>query len=410
MSIEIRACPPERFIELLKSSEIGFSEDLPDDMIGRIERVADKERWFAPFDGDRIVGSSGIFTLRLSVPGGELPTGGITFVTVMPSHRRRGLMSGMMRLMIDDCHRRSEPLAALWAAEGAIYQRFGFGLATVCANLQAENHEIGFTREWPTEGSCRLLPVGEGRDLVTAVYEAARTQRAGFLGRSPEWWTGVLPLAEKDARGGEARRLVVYETADGPEAYAVYKAKAEWDHRGPGGTARVEEAIASTPRGMREIWRFLLGVDLVRMVKAPRLPVDHPLFSLVTEPRRLGATIGDGLWLRIVDAAAALEGRSYGIDGHGAGSLTLDLRDDYCPWNAGKWRVEVADGRAHVARTEAAASLALDANDLGAMYLGGVSATALAAAGRVVELEPGALAVADGLFVTALKPWCPQEF
>src|ERR1035437_8320376 len=166
MSVEIRVCPPERFVELLKTSEIGFSEDMADDMIGRVERVADKERWFAPFDGDRMVGASGIFTLRMRVPGGELPTGGITLRTFLPPHRQRGLMSGMMRLMIDDCHRRGEPLAALWASEATIYQRFGFGLATDDFHLDAEIRSITFAREWPREGSCRLLPAGEGLDLV----------------------------------------------------------------------------------------------------------------------------------------------------------------------------------------------------------------------------------------------------
>jgi predicted acetyltransferase len=70
----------------------------------------------------------------------------------------------------------------------------------------------------------------------------------------------------------------------------------------------------------------------------------------------------------------------------------------------------VTDGRAAVARTEGAADLALDANDLGSLFLGGCTATALASAGRVVELRPGALSVADGLFPTAIAPWCPQEF
>jgi predicted acetyltransferase len=172
----------------------------------------------------------------------------------------------------------------------------------------------------------------------------------------------------------------------------------------------VDEAIASTPRGTREIWRYLLEVDLVRTLKTWRLPVDHPIFLLTDEPRRLGTTAGDGLWLRIVDAAAALAGRTYGIDGHGEGSLILDLRDEYCPWNAGRWRLDVADGRPAVARTEGAADLALDANDLASLFLGGYTATALAAAGRVVQLRPGALAVADGLFPTATAPWCPQEF
>jgi predicted acetyltransferase len=410
MSVDIRVCPPDRFADLFKTAEIAFGEDLPDDLVGRIERVADKDRWLGAFDGGRIVATSGVHTMRLRVPGGELPTGGVTFVTVLPSHRRRGLMSGMMRLMIDDCHRRGEPLAALWAAEGAIYQRFGFGLGTVCFNAEAEVRSVGIARKWPREGSCRLLPAGEGLDLVAPIFDAARAERAGMMARTREWWTGVLPLANKDARGGEARRLVVYESADGPEAYAVYKTKPEWNVRGPAATLTVEEAIASTPRGMREIWRFLLEVDLVRVLKASRLPADHPLFLLVDEPRRLGTTVGDGLWLRVVDVAAALEGRTYGIDGRGSGRLTLDLRDEYCPWNAGRWSVEVEVGRARVARTEADADLELDANDLAALFLGGFTATALASAGRVVELEPGSLAVANGLFPTASKPWCPQEF
>lgn len=410
MSVEIRVCPPDRFVELLKTSEIGFSEDLPDDMIGRVECVADKERWWAPFDGDRMVGSGGIFTMRLKVPGGELPAGGITFVTVLPSHRRRGLMSGMMRLMIDDCRKRGEPLAMLWAAEGAIYQRFGFGQATSSFNLEAEVRAISFTREWPREGACRLLPAGEGLGLVMPVYEAAKSGRSGFIGRTPDWWVGVLPLAEKDAKGGEARRLVVYESEAGPEAYAVYKTKSEWNVRGPGGTLTVEEAIGCTPRGTREIWRYLLEVDLVRTLKTQRMPADHPLFTLVAEPRRLGTTVGDGLWLRIVDVKAALEGRTYGLDGNGAGRLTLDLRDEYCPWNAGRWLIHADGGRATVSRVEGDADLSLDANDLAAMFLGGTSAAALADSGRVAQLRPGGLSTADSLFATSLKPWCPQEF
>ena len=410
MGIETRVCPPERFVELLKLAEIAFGDDTTDDLIGRLERLADKERWFAPFDGDQMVGTSGVFSMRLKVPGGELPTGGISWVSVLPSHRRRGLMSGMMRLMIDDCHRRGEPLAALWASEGAIYQRFGFGLATMSLNLEAETAAVGFARGWPREGTFRILPAGEGLDLVAPVYDAARAGHAGFLARTPDWWVGILPRVEKDAKGGEARRLVLFETADGPEAYAVYKAKADWNVRGPASTLLVAEAIGSTPRGTREIWRYLLEIDLVRTLKAWRLPADHPLFLLSAEPRRLGTTVGDGLWLRIVDVAAALAGRIYGTDGHANGGLTIELRDDYCTWNAGRWRLDVSDGHAQVARTDGEADLALNANDLASLFLGGFSATALAGAGRVAELRPASLTVADALFSTALTPWCPQEF
>jgi len=410
MATEIRLVPADRFAELFKTAEIAFSEDIPDDLIARIEQLADKDRFWAAIDDDRFVGTSGVFTQRLSVPGGEVAAGGVTFVTVLPSHRRRGLMSGMMRAMIDDCHRRHEPIAMLWAAEGAIYQRFGYGMATYCVNLEAETRSIAFTRDWPREGHVRLLPAGEGRDAIDPVYQAVRSSRAGFLMRDERWWPGVLPNPEKDIKGGEARRLAVFEADSGPEGYAVYKTKAEWNVRGPAGTVVVDEAMASTPRGWREIWRYLFEVDLVRTLKTWRLPADHPVFTLVSEIRRLGATFGDGLWVRIVDVPAALEARTYGSDGRGRGTLVFELADTYCPWNAGRWRLDVVDGRARVERTDAPADLALDANDLGAMYLGGFRASALAVSGRVAERRPGGLALADGLFGAALLPWCPQEF
>ena len=186
MSGEIRVCPPDRFPELLRTAEVAFSEDVPDDMIERVQRVSDPARFVCAMDRDRFVATGGVFTVRLSVPGGDLPAGGVTWVTVLPSHRRRGILRGMMRLMVDDCHARNEPLAMLWASEGSIYQRFGYGMATVCVNLEAETASARYAREWPVEGSCRLLRTGEGLDLIAPVYEAVRNQRAGFLSRTPD--------------------------------------------------------------------------------------------------------------------------------------------------------------------------------------------------------------------------------
>ncbi|HEX7611976.1 MAG TPA: GNAT family N-acetyltransferase [Candidatus Limnocylindrales bacterium] len=410
MSVEIRVCPPERFAEFLRMDEITFSEDTSDELIKRIEAVSDKERFVCAMEDDQFVATGGVFGVHLTVPWGDMPAGGVTWVSVLPTHRRRGLMSQMMRRMIDDCHRRGEPIAMLWASEGAIYQRFGFGVGTFSVNLEAEPKAFRFARDWPIEGRFRLLPAGEGREVVEPVYEAARAQRSGFLSRTPDWWLGILPDAEKDKKGGEAKRLVVYETDAGAEAYAVYKTKPEWGVSGRSHQLIVDEAIGSTPSGTREIWRYLLSVDLVRTVKTRRLPSDHPLLVLAAEPRRLGATMGDGLWIRILDVAAALQGRKYGIDGHGRGRVTFDLRDEFCSWNAGRWSLEVEDGRALVTRTDTEADLALDANDLASLFLGGFTATALSAAGRVVEMRPGGLSTADSLFPTALKPWCPQEF
>jgi predicted acetyltransferase len=410
MSIEIRSCPPDRWLDFLSVAEYVFGETMTPELAQRFGRICDLERFPAVFDGDRIVAISGVLTVDLTVPGGKVPAGGVTVVGVLPSHRRQGLMSSLMRRMVDDCHQRGEAVAILWASEGRIYQRFGYGLASLAMSLHAEKPHTAYARGWERQGSFRLLAQDEAREVVAPIYEAVRPHRAGFLSRTPEWWPGILEDDDKEKKGGEAKRIVVYETDEGPEAYAVYRVKADWSERGAEGILTVNEAVAATPRGTREIWRYLFDVDLMRTLKASLLPVDHPVLALTAEPRRLGVTIGDGLWLRLIDLSKALAGRTYGLDGHAAGRLSLDLRDEYCAWNAGRWTLDVTDGRARVARSKGEADLALEANDLGALYLGGFTATALAQAGRIVELRAGGLATADRLFATALAPWCPQEF
>ena len=410
MSTEIVKVPPDRWAEYMSVAELVFGETVTPEATERWRRLSDLERFFTTMDErNRMVATGGLLTFNLTVPGGDMPAGGVTFVAVLPSHRRRGILRAMMRRMIDDIHERGEPIAILWASEGSIYQRFGYGLATYSVNLEAETRLCGYARDWPSEGSFRLLTQEEAAGVIAPIYDTARAQRAGFLGRTPEWWVTIAQDEDKK-KGAEAKRIVVYETADGPEAYAIYKTKGEWNARGSVSSLSVDEAFGTTPRGTREIWRYLLDVDLMVQLKSWHLPPDHPLLMLAAQPRRLGTTMGDGLWLRIVDAKAALEGRTYGVDGLGEGSLTLELRDEFCPWNAGRWRIEVAGGLAEVSRTDAAADLALDANDLASLFLGGFSATALAHTGRVVELRSGALAIGDGLFPTALQPWCPQEF
>jgi predicted acetyltransferase len=78
------------------------------------------ERMHAAWSDGAIVGGAGAFKFDLSVPGGDLPTAGVTVVGVYPTHRRRGVLRSLMRAQLDDAHERGEPLAALWASEETI--------------------------------------------------------------------------------------------------------------------------------------------------------------------------------------------------------------------------------------------------------------------------------------------------
>ena len=130
--------------------------------------------------------------------------------------------------------------------------------------------------------------------------------------------------------------------------------------------------------------------------------MDHPLFLMLADPRRLRLTVRDALWIRLIDVAAALTARSYAD----AGTIVLELTDAFCPWNAGRWRI---CGKS-TERTQQAPDLRADVTALASAYLGGFSWRQLAAACRVEELRPGALARADALFRTDVAPWCPELF
>jgi predicted acetyltransferase len=198
---------------------------------------------------------------------------------------------------------------------------------------------------------------------------------------------------------------VVWEKDGRPEAYALYRIHDEWDTE-PTGYTRVIEAMATTPEATREIWRFLLGIDLVARIKGHDQPGLPPLLLMVAEPRRLRAKLSDALLLRLVDIKAALEARSYAAEG----DIVFEVSDPFMPDNAGRWRLEVSAGDTTVARTADPPDLLVGASELGCVYLGGFGFGQLLRAGQITEVSPGAAWRADGMFRTEREPWCPQVF
>jgi predicted acetyltransferase len=314
----------------------------------------------------------------------------------------------MMRHQLDDIHARGEPLAILWASEGAIYQRFGYGLATLNGTFEIERAGAVFARPASAEGTVRLVDIETAMGILPALYDRVRVETPGMVGRSETWWRWITLRDTDQMRSANGMKfLAVYEADGQVEGTAVYRVKPDWDDRGPNGRLVAQEVLATTPRATRDLWAWLFDVDLVRLVRAVRGPVPHPLQLLLAEPRRLGFTIGDAIWLRVVDVPAALAARTYGRPG----TLVLEVRDGFCPWNAGRWRLDAAeDGRGTVERTTAVPDLTLDATDLGATYLGTFRFSELARVGRVVENTAGALLRADALFASARAPWCSTMF
>jgi predicted acetyltransferase len=305
-----------------------------------------------------------------------------------------------MRAQLDDVHERGEAFATLWASEGGIYGRFGYGLASVCGDMEIARDRAHFTQQPDWSGTTRLVTADEARRLLPPVYERVRLATPGMFSRTPAWWQDrVLSDSEWRRSGGGELTFAVLERDGDPEGYAIYRLNFSYTDGTPTGKTHVVEAMGATPAATAAVWRYLLDVDWMEFVEAELLPVDHPLFLLLLEQNRMKFRVGDGLWVRLVDVGAALAARGYAEEGE----LVLAVSDPFCPWNDAGFGL---DG----AKTMASPDLRLSVDALGSTYLGGFSFSDLLRAGRVEEVTPGAVARADALFRADRKPWCPEIF
>jgi len=369
----------------------------------RFTRLLPLDRMHAAWDGDHIVGGAGAFPFSMSVPGGTLPCGGTTVVGVAPTHRRRGVLRAMMRAHLDDVHERGEPIAALWASEETIYGRFGYGRAAFAGEVVIPKEYVQFVVPRDRTGTMRIIERDEALQTFPGLWESLARVRPGMFIRTPDWWDlRTLEDPAERRNGGGPKRFALLEREGTPVAYAIYRHQMDWEDGVTKGKVGVVEAIGADPQALAELWRYLLDIDWVATIETALLPPDHPLFFVLAQPRRMRYRLGDGLWVRLVDVGAALSGRTYPEDGE----IVFDVRDAFCPWNEGRWRL--AGGRAE--RTDADADIALEVDALGAAFLGGIRFAQLAQGAQVEELKPGAIERADGIFRHGLHPWCPEIF
>ena len=301
--------------------------------------------------------------------------------------------------MLDQAAERGEPLASLFASQGSIYGRFGFGHAAHHLAFDVALDRITWVDRTEPTGRVVLYPRAEALPIMRAIYDRAIEGRPGALEVDDRWMDVGFYESKKD---DERVFYAIHEDDAGtPDAFAMYGIKHEWPRGLPSSEAKVKRLVATTPGSHIAMWRYLCAIDLMARVKADTRPVDEPLQWLVEEPRALRPELEDGLFLRPVDVAAALSARGY----VGSGELVVEVDDGYRPEAAGTFELQVDDGVGVCRRTDRAPDLACSVRALGSTYLGGVTWTTLAGADRVQERTPGALAIADGLFRCDRAPW-----
>jgi predicted acetyltransferase len=308
----------------------------------------------------------------------------------------------MMQALLADSRRRGDALACLWASEGSIYGRYGYGLAALTGELTLARERSAFAEPFSPRGDVRLIDADEAAVAFPPLYEQLRAGRPGLISRDEAWWR-TRRLADDPTRRQGGPLTYALLTLDGaPAGYALYRVTQDWHAGASKGTVRIVEAVASAPEAARELWRWLLDFDWTSQFVAEMLPLDHPLFQLLAEPRRMAFTVDEGICARLVDARAALAARAYSGDAE----VVLEVSDETAPWNTGRFRV----GPGGVERTDADADIRLGVAALGSVYLGGFGFADLARGLRLEELRAGAVDRADALFRTTAEPWCAEIF
>jgi predicted acetyltransferase len=403
-----------------------LSASMPPERLAIWERLFEPDRSLGAIDPSAvttsatsdgaIVGTAGAFTFQMAVPGAVLPVAGVSYVSVLPTHRRRGILRSMMRRQLTDIAARGEePVAALWASEALLYGRYGYGRASVDAVFRFERGEGAIAREADPALSLRLVAPTDTLTELAKVYDTVLLTQPGFFERSDAWWARALDDPESSRGGAGPLSCLLVSDAAGPRGYALYTPLQRWDHGEylPNGQITIRELVATDPAAGAALWRDLLSRDLAAEFIAAHRPPDDPLLYQLADPRRARPMVSDGVWVRIIDLPRALSSRAYAcpVD------VVLEVTDSLLPLNAGRWRLRAAApgapgaaGGVTCERTSEAASVALDIRELGAAYLGGTRLGSLAAAGLVTEAQPGALGPLSAAMTWDPAPWCPVIF
>ena len=395
--LELRNITPDEFERWMATESRAHGNRLAHDP-ERLRPRFNLARSIAVFEDGQIVGGCHSHLLEMSIPGGASVVAGVSNVEVQPTHTRRGIMTRMMRHQIDGIYERGEPLAALFATESGIYGRLGYGIGAVHEQWSIEKRHSAFAHRLDSPGRLEFMDPVDIMEKLPDVSRRGTQGRPAVFQRAMHHWQDMAsdPI---HSQGGSGGVFYVAYVADGRiDGYASYRTQRP--------TVTVNELVAVTREASAALWRFCFDLDLYERTEAMKRPEDDPLPWMLADPRRLQRSARDGLWVRVVDAAAALEQRTYAAGDR----LTLEIRDDFCDWNRGCWSLEMSAEGGHCRRVTGGADLAIDASALASVYLGAASFSTLQQAGLVDEITQGSIERADRAFAVALKPWTPFNF
>jgi len=404
-NIEIRAAEADEMNQLERVTGYAFANnELPKEKPD--PSPLPPERTLCAFDGDRLVTSSGDFQFKMRFNGQTVAADGVTMVGCDPGYRRRGIVRQLITGLLHRSKENEVPVSILWASMGAIYQRFGYGLATTMVGYDIHPRYVQFQYGELAPGRVRLMDKDEALPILNGIYRTCSGPGNGMLHRADFYWDLML----RRSNNQHAHIAVYFDESDEPRGYCLYRTR--WQDESspePNQVVDVFDFSWLDIEAYRGIWEYLAGHDLSDRIRMQFVPEDDPAPNMLLEPRMLRRKTWDGIWMRIVDVEQALAARGYDAPGE---AIVQIVDDDICGWNNGYYRlsttgdateVECLDGNVEadiVAQPDAFASLISGHSRL----------SDLARMGRLAVTDDRREAALDGLFGTRRRPHCPNMF
>lgn len=406
MSIELRPATPEEMSELGQLGSYVYGGAFGDGEENTITHSIRAEWTLCAFDGAKMAASFSAVPFTMRANGAAVALAGVSTVGTLPQYRRQGLVRRITNQAFKDMRERGQAVAALWASQAAIYQRYGYAMASVLRHYRVDTADIAFFDGDEGGSRVELTDAASSYEDFKRVYIRFIERRMGYLHRARALWLNNA-LEERKA-DGPVRVALSRDASGEADGYAIYTLRAgQWDHASRGQELVVRDLAWLTPDAYRSLWGYFKRHDLVGSIRWQSAPADDPAEELFMEPRLLHAQDHEGIWLRVVDVPRALGERGWSVDGE----ATLHVEEDpLAPWNGGTWRIEAAGGVAAVERADgASADAALSVKALASLYAGRRSARELVACG-MLRGDARAVQRLDALFATHHAPHCPDHF
>jgi predicted acetyltransferase len=381
------------YVKTINARAENTHRSLSDSIYEAHKFVFPPDRNIMAFDGKNIVGNALSYSMDMYIPGGISKIAAVASVSVQATHRRQGINRQIMKFQLENIHEREEPIAVLQASESIIYGRYGYGMSSFDAQLKIDRMHSSFATENSNRGDLSFIEDPEARIIFPEVYERAIMNRTGMVTRSTNWWNFrfINPIMDGSITNYWNVKFIENDTCEGYVRYTISGTELE-----------IIELIANTENAYSSLWEFCLNMDLVTSIKAPRRPIDDELKWMLADPRRLRETLSDRYWIRIVDLCAAMQNRTYSIDG----SIVIKIRDEFLPWNNGTIQITSESGTSTCKFVNLNADLEMTTADLASTYINGINFSVLQNAKRVLEITPGSILKANQMFATDRAPWC----